>query len=369
MRLAHVLVWVLLASVLLVSLPALASSSLSDELSVGSTQSTQENPRAGSVSDSLNGTLELNDQFSIGAGAVLTLEGQTPAAARGQFSTSGSAITLFSLGLDYDPNDHVNTGVIFDFSPTSNQQVGTQLTILDANNSAQSLNARLLAQSANAALAFDVGYDTAGDSNLEWSFNAGVTGSHYTTTQNIDLIRLRGANYDPAQLIAYCGAHKNKNGACSAALLQVLKDQPATLDSLRTSLEVTSTIYTDTDVSLGGDLYLYGQDPSTVGIFSVGAVGKQNISGGNGVPIAPLRYTIRPEVAHRFGDLSIKLWVRAGEYASGTAQTTSGIGAKVQYKFTRSFRMWVTAGGQKDVDSTGTGSNSGTFALGAGYRF
>ncbi len=366
MRLASVL-----GSVLLASLPALASSSLSDQLSVGSTQSTEENPRAGSVSDSLDGTLELNDQFSIGAGAVLTLENRTPAAVRGQFPTSGSAITLLSLGLDYDPNEHLSTGVVFDFSPNSKQQVGTQLTITDASGATQALNARLLAQSANAALGFDVGYDTAGDSNLEWSFTAGVTGSNYTTTQNIDLVRLQdtGKVYDPAQVIAFCKTHKKGKGACSAALQQVVKNQEATLDSLRNSLEVTSTIYADTDVSLGGDFYLYGQDPSTVGIFSVGAVGKQNISGGNGVPIAPLRYTIRPVVAHRFGDLSVKLWVQAGEYASGTAQTTSGIGTKIQYKFTKSFKMWVTAGGQRDVDASGVDSSSSNFALGAGYRF
>jgi hypothetical protein len=348
----------LLVLAVLLSVPALANSSVSDELSVGTTQSTQANPRAGSVSDALNATFELNDQFSIGAGAVLTLEGKTPAASRGEFPTSGSAIALLSLGLDWDPNDHVST-----------QQLGTQLTITDANGASTPLNARLVAQSANASLAFDVGYDTAGDSNLEWSFDAGLTGSHYTTTQNIDLIRLKGAAYDPAQLVTYCGTHKKGQNACSPALLQVLKDQPATLDSLRTSLGVTSTIYTDTDVTLGGDFYSYSQDPSTVGIFSVGESGKQNISGGTGVPIAPLRYLIRPDVVHRFGDLSVKLWVQAGEYVSGTAQTTSGIGAKVQYKFTKTFRMWVTAGGQKDVDSSGTDSNSGNLGLGAGYRF
>lgn len=368
MRLAGVLV-----SVLLVSLPALASNSISDELSLGTTQSTQENPRAGSVSDSLNANFGLSDQFSMSAGAVLTLEGATPAASSRQFPTSGSAITLFSLGLNWDPSDHVSTGLVLDFSPTSKQQVGTQLTLVDPKtNATQNLNARLVSQSGNSAMGLDVGYDTAGDSNLEWSFTAGATLSHYTSEQNIDRIVLRdnGRELLPAQVIADCNSRKGKKNACSPALLRVLTDpQQATLDSLRTSLELTSTLYVDTDISLGGDFYAYNQDPLTAGFFSVGAAGKQNISGGNGVPIAPLRYVIRPEVAHRFGGLSVKLWVRAGEYVSGGAQTTSGIGAKVQYKFTKAFRMWVTAGGQKDVDSLGADSNSGSLALGAGYRF
>lgn len=360
-----------LLPVLLLSLPALAGNSVSDELSVGATQSTQENPRAGSVSDSLSGNFQLNEQFSLAAGAVLTLEGATPAPARRQFSTSGNAITLFSLGLDWDPSDHVTTGVLLDFSPASVQQVGSQLTVTDANNVSQPLAVRLKAESSNAAIAFDVGYDTAGESGLEWSFTAGATASHYTTTQQLEEAYFRDSRnpYDPAQIRAFCAAHRTGKGACSPAIYQVLKGQEATLDSVRGSLVVTATIQADTDLSLGGDVYAYSQDPATVGIFSVGASGRQTISGGSGVPIAPLRYTIRPEVLHRFGDLSVKLWVQGGEYASGTAQTTASIGGKVQYKFSKAFKMWISGGGQKDVDSQGVDSTSGSFALGAGYRF
>jgi hypothetical protein len=87
------------------------------------------------------------------------------------------------------------------------------------------------------------------------------------------------------------------------------------------------------------------------------------------VPLAPLQYLVRPEVAHRFGDFSAKVWVQAGAYVAGAGQGTAGVGTRLQYKVTRKVKLWVTASGQRDVDLTGASSNSGSFALGAAYRF
>src|SRR5205085_7319885 len=90
-------------------------------------------------------------------------------------------------------------------------------------------------------------------------------------------------------------------------------DRPVTLDSERFSANVSATLFTDTDVTLSGDYYVYQQNPAQVGFFTLVAAGR-----GAGVPIAPLRYEVRPEVVHRFGDLSARLWVQAGEYVPGT---------------------------------------------------
>ncbi len=61
--------------------------------------------------------------------------------------------------------------------------------------------------------------------------------------------------------------------------------------------------------------------------------------------------------------------VMAGEYVSGTGQSTAGLGAKVQYKFTKKFRLWATLSGQRDLDEQGNPTRSGGVAMGAGYRF
>ena len=64
-----------------------------------------------------------------------------------------------------------------------------------------------------------------------------------------------------------------------------------------------------------------------------------------------------------------KLWVTTGRYVTGAGDSTSGIGLKLQYKFTRKFRMWATVGGQRDTDEAGNETRSGSFAMGGGYRF
>jgi hypothetical protein len=122
-------------------------------------------------------------------------------------------------------------------------------------------------------------------------------------------------------------------------------------------------------VTVSGDYYGYRQDPTQIGFFSLGSSGRMQISGGAGVPIAPLRYLVRPEVAHRMGDLSFRLWVQAGRYVDGAGQTTRGVGARIQYKLTKTFKMWAAASGQRDVDSEGNLSLSSTFSLGLGYKF
>ena len=79
---------------------------------------------------------------------------------------------------------------------------------------------------------------------------------------------------------------------------------------------MTAIVEQDTDLTLSGDYYHYEEDPTQVGFFSVATAGRTLVTGGNGVPIAPLRYLLRPEVVHRFGDFSAKLWVTTGRYVT-----------------------------------------------------
>ena len=53
-----------------------------------------------------------------------------------------------------------------------------------------------------------------------------------------------------------------------------------------------------TDLTLSADYYHYTQDATQAAYASLIFNGR----GGAGVPVAPLQYLIRPEVAHRFGE-------------------------------------------------------------------
>lgn len=354
----------LLLALVLVAFGA-RGSNISDELSVTNSQETPANPRSSFVTESLLGSIDLSDQWTLDLGAALTLEGKTAAAERGQFGSSGSAVTVLSAGVDYAPDDHWTTGVSFDFSPQSTQFAGTELQITTARGATSTAQTLVRSTSSNLSEGVNVSYDTAGDSDLEWSFGGSLQASQFGTDQAITRVRYGNGALTPAQLLALCRGSARR---CPTAILHVLGATPATLDSERLQLDATATLDKDTDLTLSGSYYHYEQDPAQVGLFGFESV-RQSVSGGNGLPIAPLQYLIRPEVTRRAGDFSVKLWVQAGQYVAGTGQSTAGIGARLQYRFTRAFKLWLIASGENDVDDQGMSSKSGTLAMGAGYRF
>lgn len=339
---------------------------ISDQVSVNSASPTAGNPRAGSVSDSITATFDVGESWSVLTGALITFEGRTPAPAGTVFADSGGLISTFSGGAEYHPGDNWNLALSADISPKSTQRSATQLNITTATGVDQSANALLRATSSSSDLQLSAGYDSAGDSQIEWSVTGDVTLTHLDTEQRI--VALQEANGTVATtdaIIRYCQTH-----VCSTQLLHVIGPMPvATLNSARLTLSATLTLLQDTDVTMSGDYYAYEQDPTQIGYFSLGATGRTQIAGGSGVPIAPLRYVVQPELTQRMGDFSLRLWLRAGRYVSGAGQTTRAIGTKLQYKVTKTFRLWASAIWQRDIDSESNVSISKTFAFGAGYKF
>ena len=349
---------VYLCFVLVLAAAGARASSVSNEVSSNSTQATETNPRSGNLADALNASFDLSDNWALNAGATLTAEGQTPAQQRGAFGSSGSAVTSFSLGLDWQPTDAWSTGISFDFSPESTQFTGTQVQVSAAGTAADAL---LESKSSSFEAGLDASYDTSGDSRLEWSFSGGLSTTHLSTDQRITRVRAKGGGAStPQQIKDYCAGHK-----CSTALLAALRAQAVTLDSQKLNAAVTAILDKNTDLTLSGDYYLYDQDPTQVGYYSLARVGRV----GNGLNIAPVQFSLRPEVTHRFGDFSAKVWVQGGKYVAGGGQSTASVGLKLQYKFTKAFKLWGTASGQHDVDEQSNSTNSSSVSIGAGYRF
>jgi hypothetical protein len=360
------------------------ASSVSDELSMSNTQSSDTTPRTGNVSNSLNASFNLGEQWSLSAGAMLTVQGRTPSAERGQFGSSGNVVSLFSLGLDFEANDHWTFGVDFDLSPRSTQFAGTTVLLTDTSPPPPRGTGRpctlpnpdpgcgvgdanLRSETSQLAGALNIGYDTAGESDLEWMFDAGATFTHLDTRQNVAAVRTPTGTATAQQVRDYC---QSASGKCSRALQAALRGQDQPLDWERFSLSATATMWKDTDLTLTGDYYVYNQDPAQVGYFSIILPGRgTGQAGGNGVLIAPLHYRVLSEILHRFGDFSAKLWAQTGRYSPGTGQSTAGAGLRLQYKFSKAFRAWIAASGQRDVDDQGSATNAGTITVGAGYRF
>ena len=344
-------------AILLAGPPPARGDSVTNEVIVNALGPTAFDQSASVITDALNGYFNVGDDWTLRGGASLTFEGRTPATGA-QFGESGDPIALLSAGVDWFANDNLTLGSTFDFSPTSTQYVGVPISVRLVNADAQ-----VRSDTSHVSLGFDASWDTLGFSNLEWSFDLGVNLSHYAVDQSVSQLQTAsGANLTPQEFEAqFCAG---RAAGCGTRLLRMLHGTPLALDFARLSADVTATLFADTDVSLLGDLYVYAQDPAQVGFPGPAYLGQ-----GVGLPIAPLQFMIRPEVLHRFGDFSAKLWVQAGQYVSGTGQGTAGIGVRLQYRFSKAFRLWVTGSGQRDVDEANNVTHAMTLSAGAGYRW
>jgi hypothetical protein len=297
----------------------------------------------------LRASFDPGADWTVSGGASLTFQGESA-----PLGEKGATVAVFTAGADWSATENLTLSLAFEGSPKSTQFTGTVIGLRAAGGAETTAQADLRSQTAQIGAGAAVSWDTLGLSDLEWSFDLGVDFSHYDIDQSISTVRSSlGAQQLRQQIAAYCLAHP-RVASCAA---------PGNLEFERVSGTVLSTLFSDTDVSLSADWYVYNHDPAET---ASGAVLRNR---GANLPIAPLQYLVRPEVLHRFGAFSVKAWAQAGEYVSGTGLGTSALGLKLQYRFSKAFRAWVTASGQRDVDATDRVTRSGTISVGAGYRF
>jgi len=344
------------ALAILLAIPARAHS-VSNEIIVNSTQSSQSSARAGVFTDSLFGAFDLDDEWTILAGASVTLLGGSDAANSAGFDHSDSPLTRFTAGVERIIEDQWTVGLTFDVSPPS-----TQFAVASVPTTGDLAEVRSEVSQFGAGL--DVFWDSLGRSDLEWSFGGGIDFSHSSIAESIPRVQTAsGQSLTPSEFAQRYCANRPRARNCARVMLDALSGTQRTLDFERLSGVVTARLFRDTDVSLIGDYYVYNEDPDVIDFRTA------TLAGGAGLPIAPLRYLVRPEVLHRFGDFSARLWLEAGQYVSGTGQSTTGIGLRLQYKLSKEFRAWATGAGRRDVDDLGFGVYSITVSAGVGYRW
>jgi hypothetical protein len=345
------------AGVLLVAGAAQASS-VTEQLSVSGSQAVQGSPRPPpSVTDTLMLTLDLAERWTGTLGTALTLAHDTSPLRGGT-----DLVGFVTAGVEHELGDHFTFGLQLEITPSSTQQSGATVPFIEPGTTRAAQTEGLLrTTSSELAGGFDAGWDSAGDSDLEWSVSAGFTFSQLDSLQKITEVQTSRGLEDDTQIRVYCRTH-----ACPKTLLAALRQTQATLDSEQFSLAVTATLQQDTDLTVAADVWHYDQDPAQLGYLAL-ASGTSTV--GNGLAIAPLRWRVRPEVEHRFGDVSLRFWVQHGEYVAGMGRDTNAAGLRAQWRLTREWRVWATASAELDTDVTGTTSTAGTGAVGVGYRF
>lgn len=374
----------LLALILYVG-PA-SGSSVSNEVGGQVTQTTPSNPRAGNVADLFKANMDVAEALVLRAAVGFTYEFATPTPTGGSFKGTDTSVFAFSLGLDWEVTEALSLSVDGVVSPSSTQAANTVITLTGPLGGTVDRNGLLqtVASSYGAGVSADYSIGNPLADRLAFTLDADVGWLAITVDQSLERLEneMGTAGESVARIRSFCETTTVPAQVHRCQALQsLLGTGTDTLNEFRLAAGATVTVARDTDVGLHAAYYLYSQDPADFGYYSAlnsGRTALHNVSLGNGVPLAPYLFTVRPDVTQRLGRLSLGLWYQFGLYASdlGTSQV---VGVRVQWALSDAWKLWVTGSLQVDLQppfTTGSPLASGTqttlsgaFALGFRVRF
>lgn len=374
--------WLGLCSVLGLLPTMVGASSLGLSVGGGSTQQTANSPVGDFQSVTLSGILDTSETTDFNFSITGTHNDRIPATPGTRFPNSADAIYNLGAGFDWNPSDHVFFALGGSFSPKSNSSYDSPITLPNGTTEDGKLGAR----SGSWGLNLLGGYETAGNSDFESSLLGTVAYTHLSTSQVIEAIQTPKGLDNIDKLRLACGASPS---ATCKRLRPLLRSQTAILDDLALAASYSATLYRRTTIMLGGTYFSYfGEDPTTVGLFSVAFVGRitptkhggaskaagkagknqETFDFGGGIPLAPLTWDANLGVSQRLGALRVSFVGEYGRYF-GDSGHTSSITAKVTWAIAERWKVIGTLGGSRDVDSSGTVTTGNTFSLGLRCNF
>lgn len=297
--------------VLLAAAPARAND-VSDELTVGSLSRTEQGG-APYVSDRLGGALDVSERLTISLDGTYT---------RYLKANHAPVENIFQLAAaaDYSPSDQWTFGLDLRLSPPSTAVTETPAGAVRSRTS-------LVAGGVSAE------YDTAGDGPVETIAGGNLGFASYSTTQ------------------------RARSGT---------KATPSNLVQVRVSPVLTEVLWQDTEAELSGSYYLYATDPRGTGYFGPSVFGQGSLS--EGLPLEPLRWSLRPTLRQRLGPVKISAFFQYGNYVGDTGFSVV-FGLKTQIKLSDAWKGWASFSFQRDLHAAGEALAIPQEALGARLSF
>ncbi len=326
--------------VLVVAAPCWAHD-VSVDVSGTGTVSSSDNPRTGSVGLGASGSYDFNDAWSLMAMAVYTrdLATRTP-----ESFSPGSNVFLFSLGAMWLPTDSLMTMLTVSGSPPVDQSNATSVTGPFGRSTDVTINSR----TSSFGAMWNGLWSSSGFSNFEHTVDVTLGFNRYNVIQRLALPDSLAGN----ALRQACAEDR------PLEICPLVKGRASPLWQGRFGAGYTATLFTRTDVGLEATYFLYDKPPSEVGYFSLVSLGREL---GTGVPVLPMRLSVRPHVAHRFGPVTVKLTYQYGLYTESLG-ALHAVTARASLKVSKAWRLSLSVTGQLDA-SFGTVSNRGGQAL------
>jgi hypothetical protein len=363
------------------------ASSLSDELSLSRSTPTPDSPSAGQLTNNLFGDYDVNRTWVLTARLSLT-RNQSPPTQSGAFAESGGNVLQLAVGAEVNLSRKLILGWSLNGSPASTSYTNTQVDVTTQGQAKLIADAQLRSVASSQGAMFTLTYDTFGEpdldlgtdptgaglEDLEWprfetnvSLMAGVT--HFGSTQKITQLVAPDGTLLADSPTSDCNTESTALRRVLCNRLEKANGESLSILQFPISLAVQETIYEDTDVGLVGTYFAYNQDPERAGFFTVATEGRDTVAFGAGVPLAPVEFSVRPELAHWFGShVYVALDYEYGRYIDNEGYSNA-VTLKLKVRFNKHWRAWVTLVGDQDVDSVGEMLPSGQVAFGLRYTF
>ncbi len=264
-----------------------------------------------------------------------------------------------TLDASYDAAKHVTIGLGLNGSAPSTRDIAAQF--LATSNAI--MHATSDSAGGTADLTLDT-FDPDGPSrSLDGSLGLSLGYTHFWTTQALTELDTPAGPTLATDLLGKCA--KRTTALCDVVSVAT-RPTSADLGQLRLGATATGTLYEHTDLSVDVAYYLYDQEnPDQVGFFTYTPAGTtQKETYGAGLPLIPPRWTLRPELAHKWKVLSARVWY---QFANYTLSDYDGhtVGAKVQL-YLGNWRLYASGNYRADVSPGGTQASAQSWTAGLG---
>ncbi len=332
-----------------------------DEVSAGNVQQTATTPQSTWLSDRLAGFWDPSERWQLRGDLVETRTYTKTPAAVGLGDSSD--VLLASLSLEWDPDDRFSIRAVASASPGSDSASAASFTMMQGMTKTP-ISSTVAQRSASQGGAVWLGYDSTAV-EFPIAITASATVTEFEMRQQVtSAVGASGQMFDLQQLDQYCAT-----GTCSRELRAALRGNESSLAQVVAETTASQTLWKNTDVGVDGAYFAYSEDPTKVGYFAAGSLGRSTSTSG-AVGIAPYHWTVAPDLVRRFGGLMVMASVSYGKYVDAEGSDLTAL-LRVQYKLKlaegRRLKVWAKLSGSRDVDSTNAISHATSGACGVQF--
>jgi len=308
----------------------------------------------------LTGVYEPTETLSLDASVRLQHDLESSPTPGTTLRSNEDRIWAGAFNANLDLGKHLALGAELSGAVPSSRQIASQFS----SNS----NALMVAKNSNLGASADLVYDTfdenAAARALDVSLDLSLGYTRYWNTQSLAELDTRAGPQTASSYLATC-ASASTTPSCEVAS-RAAGSSSASLGQARVGASVTGTIAERTDVTLDGAYYAYGQaNPDQVGFFTYRAPGtSQKDVYGAGLPLIPPRWSVRPELAHRWKTLSARIWYQFSDYTLAD-YVGHAVGGKVELKL-GDWRVYASGSYRADVSPGGTETSAHSWTGGVG---